>query len=1046
MHRNQFPLRHSGRIPLLVRIILLCMAVAIGVSGYAFSSNTLRQHTPGSGPYTFKFTLATNHQASAGIYSSNGLLVRNLYGNRLLSAGSYTHYWDGNDDFGNPMGPDNYTVKLLTHNVTAVWDGTIGNTSTYQTATTKLTGLANFADVLAVGNEIYMLRTYNELGEKIDKFNSATPGQFAPSGVGALPFAWLPQCFATDGTHMYVASYPVSQYTANPTCIVSAYNLDEVTGAWTFTNVLPIPGQGIGQNNGGQWINMGTVSPTSIAVQKTGNLLAVAQYSSGLVQIFDKLGGNPIPGAESQLHIPGIMAIRWSPDGSTLWTAAGSTVTGWQWNGTAWTSVQTLSGTSAIKSFAVNPQDGSLAILYGGTDQQLRGYTPSGTWLYSVGSKGGYASGIAVNDTKFMIPPDYFNGEQLGCGVGFQNDGKVWIVDIGNSRMLRFPVHKHLADARKDAQIAMITGYQLAVDKNNASRLFVGYREYQRDFTQPLSRGEGVAWKLVNNYGYGYFGRDAAVSTGDGFTQVVTAKNGHTYGVLLPADTLVYNAHYVELTPSGIRDTGIVAGFKYLESDMSAWLQGPINGTTTGSMYTQPLTGFDGNNNPVWGASTLYCSWPQSLTLPCYLGGFCCFGGMPVDRLPDGSIATFNTQVGPADYTTRYLGLVKAGATDWWAKTAKGSISTPLQHDGTVPVGGLPNPHVIVDIGGRTLGNMVAMFCNGEAFDSAEADQILLYDGSGLPIMDFGSRLTLNFLSAPGSGRAGNFYGNAFVMGSDGLPHVYCTDEATHGAIHEWTLENTASIQVISGSFDANNTANLGLVGHAVIKPAIMKGGVTVTDGFGRGSSSVVGNGWLDPNSSYQLLNGRLKVNVGVYNNSFGATLVRPEIATDSDQTITIPAQFFDPTKMFSAPPAELGGWGVFSRLQPDGSRYFLEMDFTDWTPDQYGQMDIRMGVFLGGKQYTLAYDHCLNTLPINPGHSYKLELITSGIGPTTLHGVITDLATGTQYVVLDQVSDEPALQVSGHEGIQASVANNEFSNYSAVLSSSSAGHGRNIP
>src|SRR5579862_3545481 len=101
-----------------------------------------------TGNYSINFNLNYPSTTSAGVFGSDGHLVRTLWGNRSMSAGSYNRTWDGNDDSGNPVATDSYQVKLLIHNVQPNWEGTIGNSSTYMTGTTKIHGIGTFIDVL----------------------------------------------------------------------------------------------------------------------------------------------------------------------------------------------------------------------------------------------------------------------------------------------------------------------------------------------------------------------------------------------------------------------------------------------------------------------------------------------------------------------------------------------------------------------------------------------------------------------------------------------------------------------------------------------------------------------------------------------------------------------------------------------------------------------------------------------------------------------------------------------------------------------------------
>src|SRR5258708_6945459 len=80
---------------------------------------------------TINFSLDEPCKTSAGVYLTNGTLVRTLWSKvRYNSAGSYTATWDGFDDNTNAAAAGTYEVKVLQHNTEYLWNGSIGNTST----------------------------------------------------------------------------------------------------------------------------------------------------------------------------------------------------------------------------------------------------------------------------------------------------------------------------------------------------------------------------------------------------------------------------------------------------------------------------------------------------------------------------------------------------------------------------------------------------------------------------------------------------------------------------------------------------------------------------------------------------------------------------------------------------------------------------------------------------------------------------------------------------------------------------------------------------
>ncbi len=171
------------------------------------------------------------------------------------------------------------------------------------------------------------------------RFSTAAPGIFSDSGGAAVPAAYTSISMATDGRHMYLGCAVNLNYSSDPEGHVIAYDLNETTGAWTFTGITPIAGTAQGDNNNAQWLVTGPMvaDPTSLAVQTRGSVLAVAEQAEGQVVFYDKLAGTQLAGAKGVLGGLGrVSTVRWSADENTLWVAVGSNVTGWQFNGAGW--------------------------------------------------------------------------------------------------------------------------------------------------------------------------------------------------------------------------------------------------------------------------------------------------------------------------------------------------------------------------------------------------------------------------------------------------------------------------------------------------------------------------------------------------------------------------------------------------------------------------------------------------------------------------------------------------------------------------------------
>jgi len=62
---------------------------------------------------TIRFTLAENGSVSLKLYNYLGQLVKTLYSNESFSSGTiHQVYWDGNNDFGQPVASGTYFYKL----------------------------------------------------------------------------------------------------------------------------------------------------------------------------------------------------------------------------------------------------------------------------------------------------------------------------------------------------------------------------------------------------------------------------------------------------------------------------------------------------------------------------------------------------------------------------------------------------------------------------------------------------------------------------------------------------------------------------------------------------------------------------------------------------------------------------------------------------------------------------------------------------------------------------------------------------------------------
>ena len=106
-------------------------------------------------PMSNTFTLTQSANASAGVYTTNNVLVRTLWSLVPYQAGTYSITWDGKDDLGNQMPIGNYIVKVVSNNINYQWEGIIGNNSTSDTGATTHRYYGTIACMTEVGNYMY---------------------------------------------------------------------------------------------------------------------------------------------------------------------------------------------------------------------------------------------------------------------------------------------------------------------------------------------------------------------------------------------------------------------------------------------------------------------------------------------------------------------------------------------------------------------------------------------------------------------------------------------------------------------------------------------------------------------------------------------------------------------------------------------------------------------------------------------------------------------------------------------------------------------------
>jgi hypothetical protein len=244
----------------------------------------------------------------------------------------------------------------------------------------------------------------------------------------------------------------------------------------------------------------------------------------------------------------------------------------------------------------VSPDNSTITICDGGTSQQLKSFnTTTGASSWTHGTAGGYQSDATVSNSKWYFTDS--SGVDFTGFITYQSDGTMWVGDGGNSRV------QHIAADRSFIERVMYLGnsYSCTVDPNDSSRLFSDFREFHIDYTKTLDNGANGSWTLVKNWGANITSKYA--DQYNRFKSVATLSNGHTYALIRnnsPSSIEVF-----ELMPSGtLRATGITGLSTFTRMNPDGSLR-DVSAYSSGQPFTftsQPLTGFDGSNNPIWGS------------------------------------------------------------------------------------------------------------------------------------------------------------------------------------------------------------------------------------------------------------------------------------------------------------------------------------------------------------------------------------------------------------------------------------------------------------
>ncbi|MBC7993136.1 MAG: hypothetical protein H7Z15_07840 [Rhizobacter sp.] len=745
-------------------------------------------------PTRVVFSLPQAATTSAGVYDENGRLVRTLWRGEALAPGTHQPSWDGLDDAGEPVTPGNWQVKLLHHRLSHVWEGVIGNSSFRAGQPPAHKAYLPPASIAIRRDHVYYAVGYNEQQPGIHGFHLTAPQANTRPLPSTDAFAAY-SMIATDANRLYWANTGGLVRTS----FVGVFDLERAQPA-QFTSGKPVclnrhpSGNCYEAHSHASVIDLQTgttETPTGLAVQRHGRLLAVAHGAKGVIRLFDKTSGELLHEVALPLAAGALNQLAMTPGGD-LWAISGRSVHRYTDLLRQPRRVATIDGLTRPLALATHPDEEGLWVADGGTSQQVKRFDAQGQLAAVIGRPGGYTNDPAVAPDRLCFKARE-GREQTALAVSA--DHSVWVVDHCNNRMLRF----RAGATQSDTQIAYLPAfYTSTVNHANPRRVFANFLEFD------VATDGSISWTLVRNWlaGLPPALNDQHAFNGlfGGLRTVQTLSNGRTYGVVLAQGRQVI----VELPPSGpLRVVKMLAMPLPRNTHTVMYENGDLGHAVTGASSQHAmrlrLTGFDGQGDPVWGSDPVtLASVPLLPGSPHYRGAF---SGMP-PRFPltgSGKVVFFDQSVvGNEGF---HLGAAALGGQDWlWqaspsgALDGKGSFQTKAI-DGSTHYGGnavwAHGRHIVFGYHGEFHKDL-------QTGQVGQANQFMHFDESGLFLGQFGQRSTR---PAPHSqaGLSGNAFSPTLVRVGDRL-HLYHNDESSHGGVHRWRIDGWDDVRELRGS------------------------------------------------------------------------------------------------------------------------------------------------------------------------------------------------------------------------------------------------------
>ncbi|HEY0055782.1 MAG TPA: hypothetical protein VGB63_10530, partial [Pedobacter sp.] len=755
----------------------------------------------------FSFTMGGGGRTSAGVFKTDGTLVRTLWSGIEYSAGIHKFKWDGKDDFGLTLPDEKYTAKVLSNNVQYTWEGVIGNTSAALTGSSKLRMFDPLTGMAVAGDKIYWAAGYNE----------GWPATYKTSITDPHSKTWIEpmkqsnsvvEFVCTDGSQVFWAG-------ADPfdpeyeSFVFATYVSDD--SRVPFLNGIPVQ-----MDLGTRYLNAigyrktpRTVPSTitGMTVQARGAYLFISRRGLNELQVLNKTTGQVVQ--TLTMSQPSVMQVD---KNDNLWLSHAGKIEKFAVNNTGTLASLGININLAnIGAIAVS-NDNAVVSANDISSGQVKTYSNlTGQFIWQLGNTKTYIEDATVYDDKFYwkdINKEYHSF------LFYMPDGSFYVGDPQNRRVQHFRADRTYIDNIM-YQTAM---YNTGIDPKDPTRLYADLFEFKLDYTKPLDRSNG-SWKLVKNWG-------AALSNkfdGEKMKCITTFPNGRTYGRLRMQNSY-YLAELVEGGALRVIDSPLPQ-YTTIGNDGSKLINsGPEMGKA-GVINRYPVVGYD-SNNPVWATTpeVLATTPPATGTDPLL------WEGLKSDPITStNKVIFFDPGKSENGRGLGYhLGAIDKNSNKWLWRTAK---DIPSIYTGPFPTdGAFDSGNGVVYAGGTVLISDQNIFWgyHGEFWKGSQTNKWNHVYDNGLFVGQFGEISRDHQNVEAFAGGAGNVFSGSLVK-VNGQTYLYHNDESVHGGVHRWKITGLETVG-LQDAFPTNEVIP-NLEGEDLLKGLVK--GATFTSGLG---------------------------------------------------------------------------------------------------------------------------------------------------------------------------------------------------------------------